>query len=225
MRRSPHSLSALLVVGSIVIGVGLGGCSAQAAGVVPAPDASLSSPQQPAPVTIPSAAPTIPAVPVADARLGAIPVPTTLAPVRIAVDGLPVDMTVEPVGVAEDGTMELVPDTDVAGWYRFGPGLGEGDGTIVIAAHVDSLAYGLGPFVELKRAEPGQTIRLTGADGAERVFSVETVETTEKTAVDLSAVFAEDGPPRLVLITCGGDFDDDSRRYLSNVVVTATPAP
>lgn len=227
MRRIPPPLRALLVIGTIVVGVGLGGCSAQAAGVVPAPDASLSSPEQPTPATVPSAPPgaSLPEVPVADARLGAVPVPTVLPPSRLVVDGLPVDMPLEPVGVAEDGTMELVPDTDVAGWYRFGSGIDEPDGTIVIAAHVDSLTYGLGPFVEIKKAQPGQTIRLTGPDGADRVFSVQTVETTQKTEVDLASVFVRDGPPRLVLITCGGDFDYDTRHYLSNVVVTAVPSP
>ncbi|KQQ04128.1 MULTISPECIES: class F sortase [unclassified Rathayibacter] len=227
MRSIPLRLRTLAVVGVIVVGAGLGGCSAQAAGVVPAPDASTPS-QQPTPTAIPSAtsAPAaLPSIPIGDARLGATPAPTVTAPERIVVDGLPVDMPLEPVGVAEDGTMELVPDTDVAGWYRFGAGLDEPDGTIVIAAHVDSLTYGLGPFAELKKAQPGQTIRLSAPDGSERVFVVSTVETTEKTSVDLSTVFVRDGPPRLVLITCGGDFDYDTRHYLSNVVVTAEPAP
>ena len=40
-----------------------------------------------------------------------------------------------------------------------------------------------------------------------------------------AGVFVQDGPARLVLITCGGDFDYDTRHYLSNVVVTATPSP
>jgi hypothetical protein len=214
------------VIGSVVVGVALGGCSVQAAGVVPAPDASLFSPQSSTPATTPSSAPAPPpSVPVADARIGATPAPVVVAPTRLTVDGLAVDMAVEPVGVAEDGTMELVPDTAVAGWYRFGPGLDERQGSIVIAAHVDSLTYGLGPFAELKRAQPGQAIRLAGPDGGERVFTVSSVETTEKTEVDLSRLFAEEGPPRLVLITCGGDFDYDTRHYLSNVVVTAEPSP
>ncbi|OOB91340.1 class F sortase [Rathayibacter sp. VKM Ac-2630] len=224
MSRKPFPLRVLVVIGSIAVGAGVAGCSAQAAGVVPSPDASLSVQQPPpAPSAVPSTAP--PAVPLADARLGAAPARTATTPTRIVVDGLPVDMPLEPVGVAEDGTMELVPDTATAGWYRFGAGLDEPDGTIVVAAHVDSLAYGLGPFAELKSAQPGQIVRLTGDDGAERSFTVTTVETTEKTSVDLPAVFTRDGAPRLVLITCGGDFDYDTRHYLSNVVVTAVPSP
>ena len=31
------------------------------------------------------------------------------------------------------------------------------------------------------------------------------------------------GAPRLTLVTCGGEFDYENRRYLSNLVVTATP--
>ena len=230
MRRIPTRPRALLVVGVIAVGVGLGGCSAQAVGVVPAPDASPPV-QTSTPTAIPSstpdaaAAPAVPDVPVADARLGATPAPVVLAPTRLVVDGLPIDMPVQPVGVADDGTMELVPDTDVAGWYRFGRGLDAAEGTTVIAAHVDSLTYGLGPFAELKKAQPGQRIGLTGEDDVQRVYTVDTVETTEKTTVDLSKVFVQDGAPRLVLITCGGDFDYDTRHYLSNVVVTATPSP
>jgi len=227
MSRSPFPLRVLVVIGSIAVGAGLAGCSAQAAGVVPAPDASVST-EQPssAPTAVPSSSPpAVPSVPLADASLGATPARTVVAPTRLVVDGLPVDMPLEPVGVADDGTMELVPDTDVAGWYRFGAGLDEPDGTIVVAAHVDSLTYGLGPFAELKKAQPGQRIGLTGEDGVQRVYTVDTVETTEKTTVDLSKVFVQDGAPRLVLITCGGDFDYDTRHYLSNVVVTATPSP
>ena len=227
MRRIPRLPRALLVVGTIAVGLGLGGCSAQAVGVVPAPDESPLI-QAPTPTAIPSSTPApaaaVPDVPVADARLGATPAPVTLPPTRLVVDGLPIDMPVQPVGVADDGTMELVPDTDVAGWYRFGRGLDAPAGTTVIAAHVDSLTYGLGPFAELKKAQPGQRIGLTGEDGVQRVYTVDTVETTEKTTVDLSSVFVQDGPARLVLITCGGDFDYDTRHYLSNVVVTATPA-
>jgi hypothetical protein len=37
-------------------------------------------------------------------------------------------------------------------------------------------------------------------------------------------VFAVGGPPRLVLITCGGAFDRRTRNYADNVVVFAEPA-
>ena len=37
-------------------------------------------------------------------------------------------------------------------------------------------------------------------------------------------VWARSGAPRLVLITCGGDFDTATRHYEDNVVAWASPA-
>jgi hypothetical protein len=37
-------------------------------------------------------------------------------------------------------------------------------------------------------------------------------------------LFAIDGQPQLVLITCGGDFDNATAQYDQNVVVIAAPA-
>ena len=42
--------------------------------------------------------------------------------------------------------------------------------------------------------------------------------------MDWDGAFDRAGPPRLTLVTCGGEFDDENRRYLSNFVLTATPA-
>jgi hypothetical protein len=39
----------------------------------------------------------------------------------------------------------------------------------------------------------------------------------------LDKYFARDGAVRLTLITCGGPFDQDTRHYRDNVVVTAVP--
>jgi hypothetical protein len=36
-------------------------------------------------------------------------------------------------------------------------------------------------------------------------------------------LFARDGPPQLVLITCGGPFDRRLSRYRDNLVVLAAP--
>ena len=37
-------------------------------------------------------------------------------------------------------------------------------------------------------------------------------------------LFATDGPPRLVLVTCGGRFDRTTRHYTDNVIVYAERA-
>jgi hypothetical protein len=40
----------------------------------------------------------------------------------------------------------------------------------------------------------------------------------------IEQLFVPDGPPGLVLITCGGSFDRGVRSYQDNIVVRAVPA-
>jgi hypothetical protein len=154
--------------------------------------------------------------------------PTTTAaplpePTRLAIDRLGVDAPVEAKGVAANGDMD-VPDnvTDVA-WYRFGPAPGEA-GSSVLAAHVDLAGQGPGVFFDLGRLEPGDLVAVEYADGSERQFRVAARAVYDKTEIPLDVIFAEDGPPTLTMITCGGGFNRQLRRYDSNVVVYAVPA-
>ena len=59
--------------------------------------------------------------------------------------------------------------------------------------------------------------------GQVRSYAVTSQETTGKVDVEWASVFDRSGPARLVLVTCGGEFDYSTRHYLSNVIVTATP--
>ncbi|NQX26754.1 sortase [Microbacteriaceae bacterium VKM Ac-2854] len=223
--RAVASHRLLGLSGSFVVAALLIGCSTAATeSRMPTPVASST----PVATTTPSAsappAVAVPDVPRQDAALGAA-VARPPVPDRIRIDALGLDMTVDPVGVDDDGLMELPPDTAVAGWYRFGPGLGASRGTTVIAAHVDSNAYGLGPFSRLRELGAGAEIVVSAADGSAVRYAVTTVTTTIKGEVPLDALFANNGPARLALVTCGGDFDYDTRHYLSNVLVEAVPQP
>ena len=44
-----------------------------------------------------------------------------------------------------------------------------------------------------------------------------------KTSLDDLGLFQTGGPPRLVLVTCGGRYDAARRTYEDNVVVQARP--
>jgi hypothetical protein len=181
---------------------------------------ALTSPDEKVPT--PRATVAVPAVPIVDATVqshaSAAPAPSQ---VRVATLG--VDATVVPVGLDDAGNMTLPPDPAIAGWYEYGPAPASSAGATVIAAHVDSLTYGLGPFVALADAAPGTEIVVTDTAGHERTYAVASRETTEKGDVAWSAIFDRTGPSRLVLVTCGGEFDYETRHYLSNVIVVATP--
>ena len=96
----------------------------------------------------------------------------TVAPVRIAVAGLPIDQPVLPEGVDGTGAMSLPADPANAGWWKFGPGPTSTTGTTVVAAHVDAVGYGIGPFAHLVDVPTGTAITVTGADGSATGYRV-----------------------------------------------------
>jgi hypothetical protein len=164
----------------------------------------------------------VPEVPRVDAD-ASNQVPVVTAPTSVTVDDLGVAVTVRPEGLAEDGSMALPEDPSVASWYRFGSGPESTTGATVIAAHVDSIEYAIGPFSRLVDARPGTEVVVGAEDGSEHRYRVETIDVADKTGVPWETVFDRTGAPRLVLITCGGEFDYDTGHYLSNVIVTAVP--
>ena len=140
------------------------------------------------------------------------------------IPGTRVDMRIVPAGVARNGQMALPSKPTVAGWYRFGPDARAARGSIVVAAHVDSLEHGLGPFVALRDLRRNAVIRLTDAKGRTTVYRVDSVRHVRKAALSHQAVFDRSGPRRLTLVTCGGSFDTRTRTYSDNVVVIARTA-
>jgi hypothetical protein len=160
--------------------------------------------------------------PVTSASLGDATGGSTAAPTRVEVPSRAIDVDVRPTGVKDDGEMEIPPDPSVAGWYRWGSTPDSASGNTVIAAHVDSLEYGLGPFVGLRDLPAGDEIVVTTDDGVRHRYAVESVTRYAKAELPTETLFARDGRAALALITCGGSFDIESRTYSDNVVVIAT---
>jgi len=205
-----------LVVAAVAAAV-LTGCSS-AGPPTPGGHPSLAPSSTPTPV--PSAFST--AVPQSAATVQ--PAPAVAAPTRIAVDWAGVTATVRPEGVDDQGAMALPPDPRVAGWYRFGAAPSSTEGTVVIAAHVDAVGYGVGPFAHLQDVPTGTAVTITDADGAETRWRIDSVTLLEKRGLPWASVFRTDGDRRLVLVTCGGAFDSSTHHYESNLVITAAPA-
>lgn len=171
----------------------------------------------------------------APARAGSLETPTPLipAPTRTTVAAVPpptrleipsakVRMPLTPVALDPRGDMELPPSPAVAGWYRYGPAPGTEAGAAVIAAHVDTPRDGVGPLAVLADLEPGTEVVVRSGRLVTR-YVIESVREIDKGTLDLPALFARDGPPRLHLVTCGGEFDRRTRQYADNVVAVAVP--
>ncbi len=180
----------------------------------------------PSPVDLPPAPEAVDqrAVGTRSARLADLAASPVVPPARIALPSLGLDAPIVPVGVEPDGQMEVPGDVGEVGWYRHGPASQDGSGSMVLAGHVDSRTEGRGVFFDLRRLAPGDEVRVVDADGTRTTWVVTGRSTIAKPEVPLEELFRRDGPPRLVLVTCGGDFDADRGSYRSNVVVIAEPS-
>jgi hypothetical protein len=119
--------------------------------------------------------------------------------------------------------MQLPGDVRRVGWYRFGPAPGQPEGSAVLAGHVDSWDQGLGSLGRLRTVQPGDAVEVTDAAGATTRWQVVTRRLVAKPDLPLAELFARSGPARLVLLTCGGPFDERTRSYRDNLVVVAEP--
>jgi hypothetical protein len=143
-------------------------------------------------------------------------------PTRVQLGSAGIDLPVRPVGVAPDGQMALPPNPEVVGWYRFGPVPGAGTGSVVLAGHLDSTRFGVGPLVGLRRVESGDTLTVTRADGTRGDYAVVEVARYDQQALP-EELFDREGPERLRIITCGGEYLPEEGGYQLNLVVTAVP--
>jgi LPXTG-site transpeptidase (sortase) family protein len=177
--------------------------------------AGSSPPPLPAPLTVPVAAPS-PAA--AGASAPAAPAP----PARVRI-GTVAAAPVVAVGVDGRGAMAVPEDVRAVGWYRFGPRPGATSGSAVLSGHVDDRVQGRGAFAALGEVRPGDPVDVELANGTRLGYQVRTIERVPKATLPADRLFARSGPPRLTLVTCGGNFDGATRSYEENVVVTAEP--
>lgn len=140
-------------------------------------------------------------------------------PVEVRFDGRVA--AVDDVGLDADRQVVIPDDVRRAGWYEPGPVPGADVGSAVLVGHVDDRTQGLGTFAGLRDLIAGDLIEVRTAAGGVLAYDVVSLEQFAKTEVPMARLFATDGPHRLVLISCGGDFADGS--YSDNVVVTAVP--
>lgn len=156
-------------------------------------------------------------------RGSALPAPVVAGPLPtgLTIDALGVDgARITPVGVDGAGQVE-VPATRRVGWYRHGARPGEA-GATVLAAHVfwnDTP----GVFARLARLEPGDWATLELDDGSTRTYEVVERAQYGKGELPADRIWTRSGPETLVLVTCGGAFNPQLRRYRDNIVVYAVP--
>lgn len=169
--------------------------------------------------TAPAATPSVRATPRASAASAA-----PARPVRLRIPDLGVDASIRPVGVQRDGAMVIPAEPTSVGWYRYGRAPADPVGHTVIAGHVATREDGPGALAPLAGAEEGMRVEVVDADGTRHRYVVRGRENIRKKALPVDEIFAREGPPLLVLVTCGGEYLPELRSHRDNVVVTAEPA-
>ena len=113
------------------------------------------------------------------------------------------------------------PAPSEIGWYQYGAAPGYA-GATVLAAHV-SWNGDLGVFHRLGDLDPEARVEITLEDGSRRMYEVIERTMYDKDGLPRERIWRNTGDETLVLITCGGSFNPEIRRYRQNIVVYAVP--
>jgi putative copper export protein len=137
---------------------------------------------------------------------------------------LPGDAAAAIVPVATVGRELVVPaDPGRVGWWDGSSYVGDPYGSTVIAGHVDVFDRGIGFFYQLWNIKVGERVVLR-AGHLRQAYKITTLRQVPRTdLVDDKEIFDIGGPPRLVLITCAGNFRADRGGYSRNLIVVARP--
>lgn len=176
----------------------------------------------PAPAPVERPAPPVVVGPQPEPEPGPVEPPL---PLQLRIAGIAVDAPIVSVGLEPDRAMEIPDDVREIGWYDpDGLGVRPGTtGTAVFASHVDSRTQGRGVLFELRQMRVGDTFEIDLEDGATQTWVVTEVAQIPKVSMPLGEIFTWSGPSRVVIITCGGEFDRARRSYVDNIVVYAEP--
>ena len=120
-----------------------------------------------------------------------------------------------------DGALKIPQGLDEAAWW--GAKLGADKGVALLSGHVNWKGS-KGPFMELWQVKQGQEVKLTDAAGGAWTYRIDEVVTVHKSelAAKSEALFNPDGPHKLVLVTCGGEYVGGKEGYEDNRVATAS---
>lgn len=144
----------------------------------------------------------------------------SFVPVTLIAPTIEVEAPVEQVGTKADGSMDTPKRLADVAWYAPGPMPGE-SGNAVFAGHVNN-ALGLpGVFTNLAQLKVDDTVQVMGEGGQVLTYAVEKINEYYLENAPLAEIFTRSGPSRLVLITCQGSWDQQTRTYDKRLVVVA----
>lgn len=143
-------------------------------------------------------------------------------PSELRIPAIDVSTPINPIGLDAQGHLKVPSgeNYDEAAWYKGSPTPGE-VGPSVIEGHVTGSGHDPSVFFELGDLRAGDRIEVDRRDGTTAVFEVTGVQQYPKGDFPTARVYGHVDDAELRVITCGGTYDEDARRHLSNIVVSA----
>lgn len=138
---------------------------------------------------------------------------------RVVIPAIGVRAPMIELGLNPDKSLEVPAKSAETGWWSGGAFPGE-HGTAVIAGHVDSTS-GPAVFARLGELEPGDEVKVSARNGQVKHFIVERAKKAPKGDFPTREVYEATARPSLRLITCTGQFSEQSGHYKDNLIVFA----
>jgi sortase (surface protein transpeptidase) len=120
--------------------------------------------------------------------------------------------------------MEIPNDISKVGIYKYGAAPGSNGGSIILVSHRDGVGPDPGAFYKLETLRMGNKVTVS-----ENNYTIKYIVTSQYSVKkynfieEVPSIFRFDGPPQLVMITCGGKFNFDTQEYTKNIIVVAVP--
>ncbi|MET9429411.1 class F sortase [Streptomyces sp. NPDC003036] len=142
-------------------------------------------------------------------------------PTRLRIPAIGVDAPFTDLSIGPSGRLEAPPDDDVnlVGWFAAGVSPGQ-LGTAIVAGHLDTKTSPA-VFARLSTVQPGNRVAISRKDGTTATFVVDTIESFPQDDFPDERVYSDTADAQLRLITCGGSYDHEKKRYTENTVVFA----
>jgi hypothetical protein len=178
---------------------------------------SLSQSSSPSPVGSPTAVPDKPGIPVK---------------LIVARHRLKAPVTADRLNA--DGSLYVPSDPRLVSWGSQQVAPGSGFGTIILVAHINKSGVD-GAFSDLADYRPGEIVTVVLADGRQLKYAVaaapieidkDKLGPRRQELFDQTSTYGLPGRPRsarLLLLSCGGAFDNRTGHYESNIFVYALP--
>lgn len=140
-------------------------------------------------------------------------------PLRLRVPVLGITAPVVRIRSTPDRVLRPPANPAVVGWWSEGAAPGSAEGSAILVGH--TVHTGGGVFDDMEQLGAGDRIEVETRTGR-LAYRTTSVEVLSKTGLARQAeeIFAQSGPPRLVLVTCEGW---DGRSFNQNIVAIARP--